>query len=138
MQALADRVLGPSAHLDGGTVPVVFSTDVAAGTEIALAGHEGRVEYTVAGPGHLGRARRHLAMDAVIDRPATGRKRTGGPSASTAPCWANGPARGPTPTTPDAPRPPTPFPAPTTTVAATPRPERRQPGFPGPAQAGAS
>lgn len=106
VQALADRVLGPSAHLGGGTVPVVFSTDVAAGTEIAPAGHEGRVECVVAGPGHLGRTRRRLAMDAVTDRPATGRRRTEGSSASTAPCRANGPACGPTPTTPNAPEPP--------------------------------
>ncbi|MGW3988868.1 vWA domain-containing protein [Streptomyces sp. NPDC004830] len=69
VQALADRVLGLSAHLDDdGTVPVVFfSTDVDAETEIALAGHEGRIEQIVAGLGHMGRTSYHLAMDAVID-----------------------------------------------------------------------
>ncbi|GAB2739562.1 vWA domain-containing protein [Streptomyces bullii] len=69
MQALADRVLGLSAHLDDdGTVPVVFfSTDVDAVTDIALADHEGRVERIVAGLGHMGKTSYHLAMDAVID-----------------------------------------------------------------------
>ncbi|MEG8276068.1 vWA domain-containing protein [Streptomyces sp. AHA2] len=69
VQALADRVLGLSAHLDDdGTVPVVFfSTDVDAETEIALARHEGRIEEIVAGLGHMGRTSYHLAMDAVID-----------------------------------------------------------------------
>ncbi|MET7293965.1 VWA domain-containing protein [Streptomyces griseoloalbus] len=69
VQALADRVLGLSAHLDDdGTVPVVFfSTDVDAVTDIALADHQGRVERIVAGLGHMGRTSYHLAMDAVID-----------------------------------------------------------------------
>ncbi|WP_329340291.1 VWA domain-containing protein [Streptomyces sp. NBC_00663] len=69
VQALADRVLGLSAHLDDdGTVPVVFfSTDVDAETEIALADHEGRIERIVAGLGHMGKTSYHLAMDAVID-----------------------------------------------------------------------
>lgn len=69
VQALADRVLGLSAHLDDdGTVPVVFfSTDVDAVTEIALADHQGRIERIVAGLGHMGRTSYHLAMDAVID-----------------------------------------------------------------------
>lgn len=69
VQALADRVLGLSAHLDDdGTVPVVFfSTDVDAVTDIALAGHEGRIERIVAGLGHMGRTSYHLAMDTVID-----------------------------------------------------------------------
>ncbi|MFE1248094.1 vWA domain-containing protein [Streptomyces sp. NPDC058735] len=69
VQALADRVLGLSAHLDDdGTVPVVFfSTDVDAVTDIALAGHQGRIERIVAGLGHMGRTSYHLAMDAVID-----------------------------------------------------------------------
>ncbi len=69
MQALADRVLGLSAHLDDdGTVPVVFfSTDADAVTEIALANHQGRVERIVAGLGHMGKTSYHLAMDAVID-----------------------------------------------------------------------
>ncbi|CAL9427660.1 hypothetical protein SUDANB15_01971 [Streptomyces sp. enrichment culture] len=69
VQALADRVLGLSAHLDDdGTVPVVFfSTDVDAVTDIALADHRGRVERIVAGLGHMGRTSYHLAMDAVID-----------------------------------------------------------------------
>ncbi|MFF0184224.1 vWA domain-containing protein [Streptomyces sp. NPDC005244] len=70
VQALADRVLGLSAHLDDdGTVPVVFfSTDVDAVTDIALDNHEGRIERIVAGLGHMGRTSYHLAMDAVIDR----------------------------------------------------------------------
>lgn len=69
VQALADRVLALSAHLDDdGTVPVVFfSTDVDAVTDIALADHRGRVERIVAGLGHMGKTSYHLAMDAVID-----------------------------------------------------------------------
>ncbi|MES5822939.1 VWA domain-containing protein [Streptomyces sp. RG80] len=69
VQALADRVLGLSAHLDDdGTVPVVFfSTDVDAETEIALADHQGRIDRIVAGLGHMGKTSYHLAMDAVID-----------------------------------------------------------------------
>ncbi|CAL9603485.1 hypothetical protein SUDANB145_05467 [Streptomyces sp. enrichment culture] len=69
VQALADRVLSLSAHLDDdGTVPVVFfSTDVDAVTDIALADHQGRIERIVAGLGHMGRTAYHLAMDAVID-----------------------------------------------------------------------
>ncbi|MFD7435202.1 vWA domain-containing protein [Streptomyces sp. NPDC059861] len=69
VQALADRVLGLSAHLDDdGRVPVVFfSTDIDAVTEIALADHQGRIERIVAGLGHMGRTSYHLAMDAVID-----------------------------------------------------------------------
>ncbi|MFG2130313.1 vWA domain-containing protein [Streptomyces sp. NPDC048751] len=69
VQALADRVLGLSAHLDDdGRVPVVFfSTDVDAETDIALADHRGRVDRIVAGLGHMGKTSYHLAMDAVID-----------------------------------------------------------------------
>ncbi|MET9905903.1 VWA domain-containing protein [Streptomyces sp. NPDC006476] len=69
VQALADRVLGLSAHLDDdGSVPVVFfSTDVDAETEIALADHAGRIEKILAGLGHMGKTSYHLAMDAVID-----------------------------------------------------------------------
>ncbi|WP_320784631.1 VWA domain-containing protein [Streptomyces sp. CRN 30] len=69
VQALADRVLGLSAHLDDdGTVPVVFfSTDIDAVTDIELAGHQGRIERIVSGLGHMGRTSYHLAMDAVID-----------------------------------------------------------------------
>jgi hypothetical protein len=69
VQALADRVLGLSAHLDDdGTVPVVFfSTDIDAVTDIALADHQGRIERIVAGLGHMGRTSYHSAMDAVID-----------------------------------------------------------------------
>ncbi|WP_328559904.1 VWA domain-containing protein [Streptomyces coelicoflavus] len=69
VQALADRVLSLSAHLDDdGTVPVVFfSTDVDAVTEIALTDHEGRIERIVSGLGHMGKTSYHLAMDAVID-----------------------------------------------------------------------
>ncbi|MGW7209211.1 vWA domain-containing protein [Streptomyces sp. NPDC054837] len=69
VQALADRVLGLSAHVDDdGTVPVVFfSTEVDAETEIALADHQGRIERIVAGLGHMGKTSYHLAMDAVID-----------------------------------------------------------------------
>ncbi|MEU2058738.1 VWA domain-containing protein [Streptomyces sp. NPDC013455] len=69
VQALADRVLGLSAHLDDdGRVPVVFfSTDVDAVTDIALAGHAGRIGRIAAGLGHMGKTSYHLAMDAVID-----------------------------------------------------------------------
>ncbi|MFR9795620.1 vWA domain-containing protein [Streptomyces sp. MS06] len=69
VQALADRVLGLSAHLDDdGTVPVVFfSTDIDAVTDIALADHRGRIERIAAGLGHMGRTSYHLAIDAVID-----------------------------------------------------------------------
>ncbi|GAA2263230.1 toxic cation resistance protein [Streptomyces ruber] len=69
VQALADRVLGLSAHLDDdGSVPVVFfSTDIDAVTDIELAGHQGRIERIVAGLGHMGKTSYHLAMDAVID-----------------------------------------------------------------------
>ncbi|MET8854911.1 MULTISPECIES: VWA domain-containing protein [unclassified Streptomyces] len=69
VQALADRVLGLSAHLDDdGVVPVVFfSTDVDAVTDIALDNHRGRIERIAAGLGHMGRTSYHLAMDAVID-----------------------------------------------------------------------
>ncbi|MDX3310250.1 vWA domain-containing protein [Streptomyces sp. NPDC054884] len=69
VQALADRVLGLSAHLDDdGRVPVVFfSTDVDAVTDIALDDHRGRVDRIVAGLGHMGKTSYHLAMDAVID-----------------------------------------------------------------------
>ncbi|MGW1067268.1 vWA domain-containing protein [Streptomyces aureus] len=69
VQALADRVLGLSAHVDDdGTVPVVFfSTDVDAVTDIALDNHRGRIERIAAGLGHMGRTSYHLAMDAVID-----------------------------------------------------------------------
>lgn len=69
VQALADRVLGLSAHLDDdGRVPVVFfSTEVDAETDIELADHQGRIDRIVAGLGHMGRTSYHLAMDAVID-----------------------------------------------------------------------
>ncbi|MFF4395731.1 vWA domain-containing protein [Streptomyces sp. NPDC001480] len=69
VQALADRVLGLSAHLDDdGRVPVVFfSTDIDAVSDICLADHQGRVERIAAGLGHMGRTSYHLAMDAVID-----------------------------------------------------------------------
>ncbi|MDX3689056.1 VWA domain-containing protein [Streptomyces europaeiscabiei] len=69
VQALADRVLGLSAHLDDdGHVPVVFfSTDIDAISDIALADHQGRIERIVAGLGHMGKTSYHLAMDAVID-----------------------------------------------------------------------
>ncbi len=69
VQALADRVLGLSAHLDDdGIVPVVFfSTDVDAVTDIALDSHQGRIERIVAGLGHMGKTSYHLGMDAVID-----------------------------------------------------------------------
>jgi hypothetical protein len=69
VQALADRVLGLSAHLDDdGTVPVVFfSTDVDAVTDIAVENHRGRIDEIVSGLGHMGKTSYHLAMDAVID-----------------------------------------------------------------------
>ncbi|MFH8341092.1 vWA domain-containing protein [Streptomyces sp. AM6-12] len=69
VQALADRVLGLSAHLDDdGRVPVVFfSTGIDAVTDIPLARHAGSVERIVTGLGHMGKTSYHLAMDAVID-----------------------------------------------------------------------
>ncbi|MFJ9243255.1 vWA domain-containing protein [Streptomyces sp. NPDC101776] len=69
VQALADRVLGLSAHLDDdGTVPVVFfSTEVDAVTDIALDSHQERIERIVSGLGHMGQTSYHVAMDAVID-----------------------------------------------------------------------
>ncbi|MFF5452770.1 vWA domain-containing protein [Streptomyces sp. NPDC012950] len=69
VQALADRVLGLSAHLDDdGRVPVVFfSTGIDAETEIRLDEHEGRIDRIVAGLGHMGKTNYHLAMDAVVD-----------------------------------------------------------------------
>ncbi len=69
VQALADRVLGLSAHLDDdGIVPVVFfSTDVDVVADIALTDHRGRIERLVAGLGHMGRTNYHVAMDAVLD-----------------------------------------------------------------------
>ena len=69
VQALADRVLGLSAHFDDdGRVPVVFfSTDIDAETDIRLDDHAGSIDRIVAGLGHMGRTSYHLAMDAVID-----------------------------------------------------------------------
>ncbi|MFJ8359610.1 vWA domain-containing protein [Streptomyces sp. NPDC093984] len=69
VQALAERVLGLSAHLDDdGSVPVVFfSTDVDAVSDISLTDHRGRIDRIVAGLGHMGKTSYHLAMDAVID-----------------------------------------------------------------------
>ncbi|MGW6709222.1 VWA domain-containing protein [Streptomyces sp. NPDC054956] len=70
VQALADQVLGLSAHLgdEDGRVPVVFfSTEVDALEEISLSGHEGRVTAIAAGLGHMGKTSYHAAMDAVID-----------------------------------------------------------------------
>jgi hypothetical protein len=69
VQALADRVLGLSAHLDDdGVVPVVFfSTDIDAVTHVSLDDHQGRIDRIVAGLGHMGRTAYHLAMDAVVD-----------------------------------------------------------------------
>jgi hypothetical protein len=69
VQALADRVLSLAVHLDDdGTVPtVLFSTEVDALTEIALAHHQGAVARVVDGLGHMGRTNYHLAMDAVIE-----------------------------------------------------------------------
>ncbi|MFB7466394.1 VWA domain-containing protein [Streptomyces sp. NPDC056224] len=69
VQALADRVLGLSAHLDDdGRVPVVFfSTEVDAVEEITLAGHAGRVTEIASRLGHMGKTAYHAAMDAVID-----------------------------------------------------------------------
>lgn len=68
-QALAERVLGLSAHLDDdGVVPTVFfSTGVDAVTEVGLDRHDGRIGEIVAGLGHMGLTNYHLAMDAVID-----------------------------------------------------------------------
>ncbi|MBT2405664.1 MULTISPECIES: VWA domain-containing protein [unclassified Streptomyces] len=69
VQALADRVLSLSAHLDDdGRVPVVFfSTEVDAVEEVSLAGHAGRVTEIASRLGHMGKTAYHLAMDAVID-----------------------------------------------------------------------
>ncbi|ATZ27227.1 VWA domain-containing protein [Streptomyces lavendulae] len=69
VQALADRVLGLSAHLDAdGRIPVVFfSTEVHAVEEVRLGGHEGRVTAIASGLGHMGKTSYDAAMDAVID-----------------------------------------------------------------------
>ncbi|MFD9410353.1 vWA domain-containing protein [Streptomyces sp. NPDC059989] len=69
VQALADRVLGLSAHLDDdGRVPVVFfSTEVDAVEEISLSGHEGRVTEIASRLGHMGKTSYDAAMEAVID-----------------------------------------------------------------------
>ena len=69
VQALAERVLSRSAHLDDdGSVPVVFfSTEVDAVSDISLADHRGRIDRIVSGLGHMGRTGYHVAMDAVID-----------------------------------------------------------------------
>ncbi|WP_097992903.1 vWA domain-containing protein [Streptomyces sp. f51] len=69
VQALADRVLGLSAHLDDdGRVPVVFfSTDVDGHAEVGLSKHHGIIDKVVANLGHMGRTNYHVAMDAVID-----------------------------------------------------------------------
>ncbi|MET9321296.1 VWA domain-containing protein [Streptomyces sp. NPDC003038] len=69
VQALADRVLGLSAHLDDdGRVPVVFfSTEVDAVEDITLAGHQGRVGEITSRLGHMGKTAYDAAMDAVID-----------------------------------------------------------------------
>ncbi|MFB7593890.1 VWA domain-containing protein [Streptomyces sp. NPDC056160] len=69
VQALADRVLSLSAHLDDdGRVPVIFfSTDVDAVSEISLDEHEGSIRRIAAGLGHMGRTHYEVAMDAVID-----------------------------------------------------------------------
>ncbi|MCX4525365.1 MULTISPECIES: VWA domain-containing protein [unclassified Streptomyces] len=69
VQALADQVLGLSAHLDDdGRVPVVFfSTEVDAVEEVSLAGHAGRVTEIASRLGHMGKTAYHAAMDAVID-----------------------------------------------------------------------
>ncbi|MET8826777.1 VWA domain-containing protein [Streptomyces sp. NPDC004610] len=69
VQALADRVLGLSAHLDdNGRVPLVFfSTGIDAVTEITLGDDRERVERIVSGLGHMGRTNYHLALDEVID-----------------------------------------------------------------------
>ncbi|NBE54342.1 vWA domain-containing protein [Streptomyces boluensis] len=69
VQALAERVLGLSAHLDDdGRVPTVFfSTDIDAVDSIGLDDHQGRIERIVSRLGHMGKTSYHLAMDAVID-----------------------------------------------------------------------
>ncbi|MFH7335703.1 VWA domain-containing protein [Streptomyces sp. KHY 26] len=79
VQALADRVLGLSAHLDDdGRVPVVFfSTDIDAVTDIALDRHEGGVERIVAGLGHTGRT-----------GPAAWKEPTGTPDRARRRTWA--------------------------------------------------
>lgn len=83
VQALADRVLGLSAHLDDDArVPVVFfSTEVDAVEEISLAGHEGRVTEIASRLGHMGKTAYHAAMDAVIDHYLD--------SGSTSPPWSS-------------------------------------------------
>ncbi|MFE6769327.1 vWA domain-containing protein [Streptomyces fimicarius] len=69
VQALAERVLGLSAHLDDdGRVPVVFfSTDIDGFADIGLENHRGLIDKIVANLGHMGRTNYHVAMDAVID-----------------------------------------------------------------------
>ncbi|MEV7843061.1 vWA domain-containing protein [Streptomyces cyaneofuscatus] len=69
VQALADRVLGLSAHLDDdGRVPVVFfSTGIDGFGEAGLSDHHGIIDKIVANLGHMGRTNYHVAMDEVID-----------------------------------------------------------------------
>lgn len=69
VQALAERVLGLSAHLDDdGRVPVVFfSTGIDAVSDLALDDYRGRIDAIASGLGHMGLTNYHLAMDAVID-----------------------------------------------------------------------
>ncbi|MFH8587319.1 vWA domain-containing protein [Streptomyces celluloflavus] len=68
VQHLAEQALGLSAHLDDGTVPVVFfSTDVDGTADLDLANHQGRIEELHAGLGHMGRTNYHWAITEVVD-----------------------------------------------------------------------
>ncbi|WP_411143320.1 VWA domain-containing protein [Streptomyces sp. x-80] len=68
VQHLAEQALGLSAHLDDGTVPVVFfSTDVDGTADLDLANYQGRIEELHAGLGHMGRTNYHWAITEVVD-----------------------------------------------------------------------
>ncbi|MGW5939950.1 VWA domain-containing protein [Streptomyces celluloflavus] len=68
VQHLAEQALGLSAHLDDGTVPVVFfSTDVDGTADLDLANHQGRIEELHTGLGHMGRTNYHWAITEVVD-----------------------------------------------------------------------
>ena len=92
VQALADRVLGLSAHLDDdGPVPVASSPRTSTRSPRSPWTATRADRRIVAGLGHMGRTSYHLAMDAVIDHyldsgrpppPSSSSRRTAGRSTS--------------------------------------------------------